>query len=173
MTSRNTLIIGAFGQFPYAESVGDVNIPYCKLEDNPACHYDPSENTYAPGEQLKTLKLSFSKFEAEVIDTVKGTDKAIPLISVLFSGRPLLVQDVFATSDAMIAAWLPGTSGGQGIVDSIIGNYNFRTSSPAANTLTFDWPRDMVTMFSYLGIFKQFPSLRQRRSCSPNFGPIV
>lgn len=31
LTFRNTLIIGAFGQFPYAESDGDVNIPYCRL----------------------------------------------------------------------------------------------------------------------------------------------
>lgn len=33
MTSRNTIIIGAFGEVPYAESQGDVNIPYCKISD--------------------------------------------------------------------------------------------------------------------------------------------
>lgn len=33
--SRNTLILGAFGEFPYAETVGDVNIPYCKIFDVP------------------------------------------------------------------------------------------------------------------------------------------
>ena len=31
MTARNTLIIGVFGEVPYAESEGDVNIPYCKI----------------------------------------------------------------------------------------------------------------------------------------------
>ena len=33
MTSRNTLIIGVFGEDPYAESEGDVNIPYCKTSN--------------------------------------------------------------------------------------------------------------------------------------------
>ena len=32
MNARNTLIIGAFGEFPYAETAGDVNIPYCKID---------------------------------------------------------------------------------------------------------------------------------------------
>lgn len=30
MNSKNTIIIGAFGEVPYAETEGDVNIPYCK-----------------------------------------------------------------------------------------------------------------------------------------------
>jgi hypothetical protein len=42
MNSRNTIIIGAFGEFPYAESVGDINIPYCQESGNQACLYNPS-----------------------------------------------------------------------------------------------------------------------------------
>jgi hypothetical protein len=37
--SKNTLIIGVFGEYPYAEAVGDVNIPYCKIPDVPSCLY--------------------------------------------------------------------------------------------------------------------------------------
>ena len=33
--SKNTLVIGVFGEYPYAETVGDVNIPYCKHFDLP------------------------------------------------------------------------------------------------------------------------------------------
>lgn len=57
MNSKNTLIIGVFGEFPYAESVGDVNIPYCKIPDAPGCLYNPEANTYAPLEQAKTLNV--------------------------------------------------------------------------------------------------------------------
>jgi hypothetical protein len=53
-------------------------------------------------------------------------------------------------SQALIAAWLPGTSGGQGIVNSMTGNYLFRSNgtNDKRNTLSVDWPRTMV--FFYL-----------------------
>lgn len=48
--SRNTLVIGTFGEYPYAETVGDVNVPYCKLDRDPGtgCEYETSANPYAP-----------------------------------------------------------------------------------------------------------------------------
>jgi hypothetical protein len=58
------LVIGAFGEFPYAESVGDVNIPYCKTDNTNGCNYNPSSNPYAPGAQLRTLKVDFSTFDS-------------------------------------------------------------------------------------------------------------
>lgn len=145
--SKNTLIIGAFGEFPYAESTGDVNIPYCRLVDaNPACLYSGRKNPYAPTEQKKSLKLDFSTFEKDVVDEVKSADKNIPLISVLFSGRPLLIDTILTESSAFVASWLPGTSGGQGVVDSITGDYIFRVNgtSDKRNTLSMDWPSNMV-----------------------------
>jgi hypothetical protein len=49
MTAKNTIIIGVFGEVPYAESVGDVNIPYCRSSDlAPYCTYDPILNVYVP-----------------------------------------------------------------------------------------------------------------------------
>lgn len=64
MTAKNTLIIGAFGEVPYAESEGDVNIPYCKEEGNPFCLYNPYLNTYVPGVQPRDLTIDFTKFES-------------------------------------------------------------------------------------------------------------
>jgi beta-glucosidase len=75
------------------------------------------------------------------------------LISVILSGRPLLIGDVLQASDALIEAWLPGTSGGQGIIDAISGEYIIRPSSSNKNTLSMDWPRDMV---KYLFILVKF-----------------
>jgi len=92
--SRNTLIVGAFGEFPYAETVGDVNIPYCKVVDDPACLYRTTHNPYAPGSQARSLKLDFSNFERDILTEVRGADKNIPLVSVLMSGRPLLVDNI-------------------------------------------------------------------------------
>ncbi len=63
MTAKNTLIIGVFGEVPYAESEGDVNIPYCRITDlNPFCLYTPILNPYVPAEQHKDLSVDFSKF---------------------------------------------------------------------------------------------------------------
>jgi beta-glucosidase len=47
----------------------------------------------------------------------------IPLITILFSGRPMLVQDSLELSEAFIAAWLPGTTGGMALSNSIFGHY--------------------------------------------------
>lgn len=91
-----------------------------------------------------------------MIDEVKSIDKNIPLISVLLSGRPMLTTDIMQESSAFIAGWLPGTSGGQGIVDAIVGDYQFKPNGKddRRNTLSMDWPKTMVLHYNYLGIFE-------------------
>lgn len=82
-----------------------------------------------------------------MLSTIREQDKNIPLISVLLSGRPLLIDDLLASSDTVLAAWLPGTSGGQGIVNAIVGKYVIKPKdSPLKNTLSFDWPKDMNSL---------------------------
>lgn len=67
-------------------------------------------------------------------------------MSVLLTGRPVPIPTIYEQSTAVISAWLPGTSGGQGIVDLISGNYLARPggSSNRKNSLSMDWPRSMV-----------------------------
>lgn len=81
-----------------------------------------------------------------MLDEVRSLDKNIPLVSVLFSGRPMLVDNILAESTAFVAGWLPGTSGGQGVVDAVTGEYLFKPfgQSDKRNTLSVDWPRTMV-----------------------------
>lgn len=45
----------------------------------------------------------------------------------------------------MLASWLPGTSGGQGIMDGITGDYVLKSDgdSDRTNTLSMDWPKSM------------------------------
>lgn len=114
--------------------------------DVPECLYRSTHNPYAPGSQSKTLKLDLSSFEKQVIDEVRSLDKNIPMVSVMFSGRPMLVDSILSESNAFIAAWLPGTSGGQGVIDAVTGDYLFKPQGQTdlRNTLSVDWPKNMV-----------------------------
>jgi len=148
MNSKNTVIIGVLGESPYAEFAGDVNIPYCNKETvlgKEGCLYDDMDNAYLPDNQRTTLKLEFDKFDTNVIDRVREEDKNIPLITVLLSGRPSIIDEVLEESNAVISAFLPGTSGGQGIVDAITGAYVMRPNGAddKVNSLSFDWPKNM------------------------------
>ncbi|NUM45877.1 MAG: glycoside hydrolase family 3 C-terminal domain-containing protein, partial [Anaerolineales bacterium] len=56
------------------------------------------------------------------------------LIVILFSGRPLLINEALPLADAFLAAWLPGTEG-DGITDVLFGDY------PFTGKLSFFWPQ--------------------------------
>jgi beta-glucosidase len=64
----------------------------------------------------------------------KLRERSKTLIVILVSGRPLLINDVLESSDAFIAAWLPGTEGA-GIADALFGD------QPFTGKLPFTWPR--------------------------------
>jgi beta-glucosidase len=73
----------------------------------------------------------------EDIDTVERVKSAgIPLVVVLISGRPMILGDVLDQSDAVLAAWLPGTEG-SGVADVLFGDYK------PIGKLSFAWPRSM------------------------------
>lgn len=145
MNAKNTLILSVVGESPYAEMAGDVNIPYCqnRLLYPQGCIWWPG--TYSPTTQPNDLQVSFSEFDQNVIQTIKDHNQQIPLLTVLLSGRPMIINDILAESSGFISAFLPGTSGGQGIVDGIFGDYVFRPNGAkdGANSLSIDWPRNM------------------------------
>jgi beta-glucosidase len=77
------------------------------------------------------------------------------------SGRPMIINGILDESSAFISAFLPGTSGGQGIVDAITGRYVFRKNGSAdkTNSLSFDWPKsmDQLKNFPYYAADNQIP----------------
>jgi beta-glucosidase len=58
-----------------------------------------------------------------------------PVVTVLLSGRPLVLGTALDASRAFVAAWLPGTEG-QGVADVLFGDYKPTGKLPRA------WPRN-------------------------------
>lgn len=61
----------------------------------------------------------------------------------MLAGRPMFIDKILNDSNAVLHAFLPGTSGGQGIVDALTGAYVLRPNGQTdlRNTLSFDWPK--------------------------------
>ncbi|MFL6331823.1 MAG: glycoside hydrolase family 3 protein [Pyrinomonadaceae bacterium] len=76
--------------------------------------------------------LTLDAEDAATIDRMK--EAGIPVVVVLISGRPLIVNEALAKADAFVAAWLPGTEG-QGVADVLFGDYR------PTGKLSFTWPR--------------------------------
>lgn len=76
--------------------------------------------------------LSLAKEDAQAIANAKKA--GVPVVVVLFSGRPMLITDALANADAFIAAWLPGTEG-SGIADVLFGDYK------PSGKLPVSWPK--------------------------------
>jgi beta-glucosidase len=58
----------------------------------------------------------------------------VPTVAVFLSGRAMWVNPFLNTSDAFVAAWLPGSEGG-GVADILFGKADFRGKLP------YSWPK--------------------------------
>ncbi|MBN1906548.1 MAG: glycoside hydrolase family 3 C-terminal domain-containing protein [Deltaproteobacteria bacterium] len=73
--------------------------------------------------------------DAQDIATINNLKNAgIPVVVIVISGRPMIVNDILPQADAIVAAFLPGTEG-QGITDVLFGDFN------PTGKLSFSWPR--------------------------------
>jgi beta-glucosidase len=77
-----------------------------------------------------TLRLSEEDHRAVATAKASGA----PVVTVVLSGRPVILGDILEASDAVVAAWLPGTEG-QGVADVLFGDYT------PTGKLAFTWPR--------------------------------
>ena len=71
--------------------------------------------------------------DVALVEKAKSTGK--PVVTVLLSGRPLILGTALEASDAFVAAWLPGTEG-QGVADVLFGDYK------PTGKLPRPWPRN-------------------------------
>ena len=65
----------------------------------------------------------------------KAKTAGVPVVTFLFSGRPMVMGSALNDSDAFVAAWLPGTEGA-GMADVLFGDYK------PTGKLPRNWPRD-------------------------------
>lgn len=91
------------------------------------------ELPYAEGNgDSQTLALSDA--DKQLITKVQAS--GVPMVVVLLSGRPLIIQTEITQANAWVAAWLPGTEGA-GVADVLFG-----VVKPTGK-LPFTWPRDI------------------------------
>lgn len=117
--------IVVIGEKPYAEGMGDL-----RSVDTIGGGSSGSAKRLAPyGDSLELATL-----HPEDLATIRAIQaKDIPVVTVLVSGRPLVVNEELAASAAFVAAWLPGSEG-DGVAEVLFGGHRF------SGTLPFAWP---------------------------------
>ena len=94
------------GERPYAEGLGDIR------EESPV---RPGTNHLPAGPGVlkpygDTLELAV--LHPEDLRTIRAlSERGIPVVAVLVSGRPLVVDEKLAASAGFVVAWLPGSEG--------------------------------------------------------------
>jgi len=110
---RYSAVVMVAAETPYAEMKGDIIFPA------------PMRHTSRYPDDLKAL------------DRVSG--KGVPVVTLLFTGRPVAANDLINRSDAFVAAWLPGTEG-RGLTDLLLAGRDGRSRFDFTGRLSFDWP---------------------------------
>jgi beta-glucosidase len=110
---KYSAVVMVAAEKPYAEGAGDITFPAAM------------RHTSRYPQDLQAL------------ERVSG--KGVPVVTLLYSGRPVAANDLINRSDAFIAAWLPGTEG-MGLADMLIGRADGRPRFDFTGRLPFDWP---------------------------------
>jgi beta-glucosidase len=80
-----------------------------------------------------------SRYPADLETLNRVSGKGIPVVTLLYSGRPVAANDLINRSDAFVAAWLPGTEG-LGLTDMLFAGRNGGRAHNFTGRLSFDWP---------------------------------
>jgi beta-glucosidase len=131
------LAIVVIGEDPYAEGLGDVR-PDGPVELGSALPNPGPQVALNPYAATLEHRANHPE-DLAVLEKIRA--RGIPIVTVLVSGRPLVVEDEIAASDAFIAAWLPGSEGA-GVSDVLFGRADFQ------GTLGFSWPRSNADRFN-------------------------
>lgn len=101
-----------------------------------------AEQPYAEGKGDITFPASFrhsARYPDDLAALERVSGKGVPVVTILFSGRPVAANDLINRSDAFVAAWLPGTEG-LGITDMLLGHPGAKLRYDFTGRLSFDWP---------------------------------
>ncbi len=105
------------------------------------------ESASMSGEAACRAHLDLPGRQRELCEAVLTRAKrhGIPVIIVLFSGRPLVVPWLIEAADAVLAAWFLGSEAGNAIADVLMGKV-----SPGGRTVV-SWPRTLGQVPIYFG----------------------
>lgn len=93
------------------------------------------ESIYQSGEGGSRTDLTLPKPQQELFESIRALNKS--LITIIYSGRPLILTDVEKQSNALIQAWFPGTMGGEALARILYGVTN------PSGKLSMSFPRSM------------------------------
>lgn len=112
--ARFDAVVAVLAEAPYAEGEGDIRIT----------------------ENLRHSR----RHPADLAVLQRVSGRGAPVVTLLYSGRPLYVNDLANRSDAFIAAWLPGTEGA-GLADLLVAPAAGEPAWPGfKGRLPFPWP---------------------------------
>lgn len=109
---RYSAIVMVAAENPYAEGKGDITFP-------------------------ATMRHS-ARYPQDLAALNRVSGKGVPVVTVLYSGRPVGANDLINRSDAFVAAWLPGTEG-QGIADLLLAPRGGQRPYDFTGRLSFNW----------------------------------
>jgi beta-glucosidase len=132
VTPGGTTLLAAIKKAVTAHTEVTYSTEATNLSDADAIIVVVGELPYAEGAGDRT-DVRLSAADSALVATAKGA--GVPVITVLYSGRPMLLDSVLDESDAFVAAWLPGTEG-EGMTDALFGITKFTGKLPRV------WPRN-------------------------------
>ncbi|TVP87403.1 MAG: beta-glucosidase [Alkalicoccus sp.] len=90
------------------------------------------EHSEMSGEAGSRSQITLPQAQIQLAETVASLGK--PIITVLFNGRPLDLNQILNLSDAVLEAWFPGSEGGHAVSELLYGERN------PAGRLTMSFP---------------------------------
>lgn len=134
--NEGTSIVEALELYAAKENIKHIKSVY-EIPENASSEYDVAvlvtgEKPYAEMEG-DNPRPSIPESAVNAADRLSA--EGLPVLSIILSGRPLLLDGLEKTSHALVASWLPGTEG-DGIADVLFGEMPFR------GKLSFSWPAD-------------------------------
>ena len=125
--TQHDVAVVVIGEMPYAEGMGDIRPGGRITPPLPGGLFTVNLEPYGTTLELATRHPE----DLATIEAIRA--KGIPVVTILLSGRPLLVDRELAASQAFIAGWLPGSEGA-GVADVLFGAH------PFTGVLPLDWP---------------------------------
>ena len=123
--TKHDVAIVVAGENPYAEGFGDIRVDDSLLVEAGSMINGLTNPLEAYGRSLRLNDLHPE--DLACIESISA--KGIPVVVVLVSGRPLIVEEELALSTAFVAAWLPGSEG-LGVAETLFGIAGYRGKLP-------------------------------------------